>query len=270
MSESISGDDLRGSAAFDGAVQDGAGLGGAVLGGAVLDGAAPGRARLDGARRGMDYTPPVRTGAFGASARHTARVRFLKRAIVLGALLAVVSITIVVVFNPFRHLAGSVSLASVGVSGTRITMDLPKISGVQEGGGAYEVKAKSGIQDITTPSVMELLGVDARVGMADATTTRITSRHGVYNSRADTMDLDGDVEIANTSGYTLHLRSAVADFKAGRLTSHERLTVDIKGGPVSADDMAIANNGPVISFPGKVSSIFASGEADAPAQAATR
>ncbi len=263
MTDLTSGDDLRGSAALGRAVPAHATPAFAVSAGpaSARRGDAPVRARMDGARQGMDYTPPVRTGAFGASARHTARVKLFKRAIVLGSLLAVVSVAIVVVFNPFRHLAGSVSLASVGVSGTKITMDLPKISGVQQGGGAYEVKAKSGIQDITAPSIMELLGVDARVGMADATTTHITSQHGLYNSRADTMSLSGDVEIANTSGYTLHLQSAVADFKGGRLISHERLTVDIEGGSVSADDLAISNNGHIINFTGGVSSTFASSDA---------
>ena len=223
------------------------------------------RIRADGARLGMDYTPAVRTGAFTAADRHSARVRFLKRAIVLGSLLGVTAIALVAVFNPFRHLPGAISMSGVGVSGTKITMESPKISGVQQGGGPYQVKAKSGIQDITTPSLMELIGVDALVGMADATTTHVTSEHGLYNSRADTMALNGDVKIANTSGYTLNLQSALLDFRDGLLTSHERLRVDITGGEVSSDDIAISNNGHVIAFRGHIASRFDSDDPqDAP------
>lgn len=215
-----------------------------------------GRARADGARQGMDYTPPVRTAAFKAASRHTARVRLMKRAIVLGAVVAVSAIGMLAFFNPFRHLPGSMSIAGVGVQGTRITMDSPKIAGVQQGGGLYEIKAKAGIQDITKPSVIELVGVDAKVGMADRTTTRIRAQNGMYDSKADSMSLKGEVRIANTSGYVLNLQSALMDFKGGVFASHERLRIDLKGGEVSADDMTISNNGHVIAFRGNIASSF--------------
>ena len=204
----------------------------------------------------MDYTPPNRTAAIKAAGRHSARVRFLKRAIVLGSVLGVSMIGMVAFFNPFRHLPGSLSIAGVGVSGTKITMDSPKIAGVQQGGGLYEIKAKSGVQDITTPSVIELNGIDAKVGMADHSTTHILSKTGVYDSKADSMSLKGDVRIANSSGYVFNLQSALMDFKGGSFTSHERLRIDLKGGEVSADDMAISNNGHVIAFRGNIASSF--------------
>ncbi len=207
-------------------------------------------------RAGVDYTPPTRTGAFKAAGRHTARVRLLKRVIILGSICGVTILAIVAIFDPLRHLPRAVSLAGVGVSGTKITMDSPKISGVQQGGGPYEIKAKAGIQDILTPSVMDLVGVDANVGMADNTKTHILSTRGLYDSKADTMALSGDVKIANTSGYTLNMTKAVMDFKAGVFSSHERLRVDLKGGQVSADDMAISNNGHVIAFRGHIASTF--------------
>ena len=233
------------------------------------------RARADGARQRMNYTPPQRTGAFKASARHTLRVRLLKMMMIAGSALGVSAIAIVAVYNPFRHFPGSVSLSGVGVSGTKITMDLPKITGVQQGGGPYEIRAKAGIQDITQPSVMELQGVDASIGMADRTTTHVTSAAGTYDSHADTMSLRGDVKVANTSGYTLNLQTALVDFKAGAFTSHERLRVDLKGGEVMADDMTISNNGHKIAFLGNIASTFdppedvppqraASGSADMP------
>ncbi len=214
------------------------------------------RVRAAGARLGMDYTPPDRAAAIKAAGRHTARVLFLKRAIVVGAVLGVSMLGIAAFFNPFRHLPGSVSIAGVGVNGTKITMDSPKIAGVQQGGGPYEIKAKAGVQDITNPSITELVGIDARVGMADHSTTHILSKNGVYDAKADAMSLKGDVRISNTSGYVLNLQSALMDFKGGLFTSHERLRIDLEGGEVSADDMAISNNGHVIAFRGNIVSNF--------------
>ncbi|MCX8253748.1 hypothetical protein RHAL1_00992 [Beijerinckiaceae bacterium RH AL1] len=219
-------------------------------------------------RAGMDYTPPERTNAVKAAARHTARVRLLKRAIVLGAILGPSTIAIIAIFNPFRNLP-AITVSGVGVHGTKITMDNPKLSGVQQGGGPYQIVAKSGIQDITKPSVIELIGVDANVGMADKTSTHILSQHGLYDSKADTMVLSGDVKIANTSGYTFHMQSATMNFQAGLLVSHERLRVDLKGGVVNSDDLAISNNGHVIAFRGHIDSTFdAPDEAPAPAASA--
>jgi lipopolysaccharide export system protein LptC len=213
----------------------------------------------------MDYTPPPRLGAFRAAGRHTAQVRFLRRAILLVAVLGVSVIAIVAVFDPFRHLPKGVSIGGVGVKGTKVTMDSPKISGVQQGGGPYDIAAKTGIQDITTPSVIELLGVDAHVGMADATTTHVLSRHGVYDSKDDTMALDGDVTIANSSGYSFGLKSAMIDFKKGILASEERMRVDLKGGFVFSDAMTISNNGHAIAFRGHVASTFDPPEDDSDA-----
>ena len=210
----------------------------------------------------MDYAPPERTKAIRDAGRHTARVKFLRRVIILGSVFGVSIIAIVAAFDPFKHLPRAFSLAGVGVSGTKITMDEPKISGVQQGGGPYEIKAKAGIQDITKPSIIELVGVDAKVGMADLTTTHIISSNGLYDSKADSMALSGDVKIANTSGYTLSMRSAVMDFKSGVFASHERLRVDLKGGDVMADDMTISNNGHVIAFRGNVASNFDPPEED--------
>ncbi len=226
-----------------------------------------GRARADGARLGMDYTPPNRAAAIKAAGRHTARVVFLKRAIVVGAVLAVSMLGIAAFFNPFRHLPGSVSIAGVGLEGTKITMDSPKIAGVQQGGGPYEIKARAGVQDITKPSVIELVGIDAKVGMADRSTTHILSKNGVYDSKADSMSLKGDVRISNSSGYVLNLQSALMDFKGGMFTSHERLRIDLKGGEVSADDMAISNSGHVIAFRGHIASSFEPPETEESQQA---
>ena len=223
------------------------------------------RLRVDGARGQMDYTPPVRTKAIRRAGRHTARVKFLKRLIIAGVVLGGSTIAIAVAFDPFRHLPGSISLAGVGVSGTKITMESPKISGVQQGGGPYEIKAKAGIQDITKPSVMELVGVDAKVGMADLTTTHIRSDHGLYDGKADRMELGGNVRIANTSGYVLNMRSAAMDFRAGVFSSHERLSVDLRGGTVAADDMAISNSGHVIAFRGHIVSSFRPADDDSAA-----
>ncbi len=216
----------------------------------------------------MDHTPPPRQHAVREAGRHTARVRFLRRAMVLGSVLGVSVIAIVVLFDPFHHLPLNFSVGSVGVEGTVVTMEAPKISGLKPDGGAYAITARQGVQDITKPSVMELRDVDATVGMLDNTSSRITAESGVYDGKVDTMTLTGHARIKSTGGYDLMMRSAVMNFKTGIFSSRERLKVDVSGGTIAADQLDVTDNGHKVSFEGGVTSLFNAPEEAAATDAA--
>ena len=221
-----------------------------VLSGAPTD---KRRANLGG---GMDHTPPQRGGAVRDAGRHTARVRFLRRAMVVGSVFGVSVIAIVAAFDPFHHLPTGFSVSGVGVEGTIITMQAPKISGLRPDGNAYAITARQGRQDITKPQVMELVGVDATVGMSDRTSSRITSDSGVYDGKSDTMTLTGHARIKNTGGYDMLMKNAVMDFKNGVFSSRERSTVAVSGGTISSDQLDIVDNGHQVAFQGNVASTF--------------
>ncbi len=209
---------------------------------------------------GMDHTPPPRGDEVREAGRHTARVRFLRRAMITGSALGVSIIAIVALFDPFHHLPVGMSVASVGVDGTIVTMVAPKISGLRQDGGAYAITAREGRQDITKPNIMELRGVDANVGMSDRTSSRITADVGVYDGKVDTMTLTGHARVKNTGGYDLTMSSAEINFKTGVFSSHERLTVDVSGGSISADRLDITDNGHLMSFVGDINSTFDSAD----------
>lgn len=232
----------------------------------------PGQQRRAMLGEGMDHTPRQRHQAVRAAGRHTARVRFLRRAMVLGSVLGVSVIAIVVAFDPFHHLPLGFSVGSVGLEGTVVTMESPKISGLRPDGSAYAVTARQGVQDITKPSIMELRDVDATVGMGDSTSSRITADRGVYDSKVDLMTLTGHARIKNTSGYDLVMQSAVMNFKTGIFSSRERLKVDVSGGTIASDKLDVTDNGHKVSFEGGVTSTFnaADGAAAAPAPEAVR
>ncbi len=222
----------------------------------VTSGGSPGQQRRATLGEGMDHTPPPRHQAVRAAGRHTARVRFLRRTMLLGSILGVSVIAIVAVFDPFHHLPLGFSVGSVGVEGTIVTMESPKISGLQSGGGSYAITARQGVQDITKPNIMELRDVDATVGMEDATSSRITADHGLYDSKVDTMTLTGHTRIKNTGGYDLVMRSAVMNFKTGIFSSRERLKVDVSGGTIAADQLDVTDAGHKVTFEGGVTSLF--------------
>ena len=194
-------------------------------------------------------------GAFTAARRHSLRVRVLRWSIVLFCLLTAGAATVYAVFDPFRRIPPNITIGQVRLDGTRITVDTPKISGFQKDGRPYDIKAEAGRQDTTTPNLVELSGIDARVGMRDSSTIKVTAGHGSYDNLKDSLVLDGAPQIRNEVGYAIFMKSAQMDFKTGGLISHEPVTVLLKGGRIAADEMDIGADGK-ISFLGGVRSTF--------------
>lgn len=217
-------------------------------------------------RRRLDWLVSGRQADFHAADRHTARVRRLRRFIVVGSLLAIVCLTAIPIFDPFRRLPAALSVSSVGLNGTKVTMELPKMSGFRQDGRPYEVRARQGIQDIKTPSIFELVGVDADVGMADTSKARITSDAGVYNSADDKVSLTGNVRIKKNASYDMRMKSARMDLKAGELVTEEPVEVILDNGTIAADRMTMTDSGRVISFEGAVHSVMELDDKPAPAQ----
>jgi lipopolysaccharide export system protein LptC len=208
---------------------------------------------------GFDMTPAASRGGFKAAKRHSARVRVLRGVAIAGSLLAIALISAAALLNPLRRLPGDVSIGGVGVEGTKITVDSPKISGVQKDGSPYEIRARSGIQDITVPDIIELLGIDSKIGAADTSTTSVSAARGIYDSLHDKMTLEGDIRIKNSAGYDIRLKTARIDFKTGGLVSEEPVKVLLDGGTIAAQQLDVSDNGHKVSFGGEVSSMIDNG-----------
>lgn len=210
----------------------------------------------------LDFGQSPWRGAFKAAGRHSARVRFLRRATFGGSAIVITLILGVALFDPFRRLPANISIGQVTLDGTKITVDSPKITGVQKDGRPFEVKARSGLQDTTTPDVVELLDIDAKIGAADASTVQVTASHGLYDGVGDTMALQGDVRIWNDAGYDIRAKTAKMDFKTGVLGSDQPVNVILNAGTIAANRMDIRDNGGKVSFEGDVKSMIHAASAE--------
>jgi lipopolysaccharide export system protein LptC len=228
------------------------------------DVAAAGSGRVDdgpadsGAVR-FDVTPALWRGGFKAARRHSARVRLFRHAAIAGSLLAVTLISSVALLNPLRHRAGEISVGRTALDGTKIILDFPKISGVQTDGLPFQIKARSGTQDINVPGIIELLGIDSKIGTADASTTWVSAARGIYDSLHDKMTLAGDIRIKSSTGYDIWLRTARIDFTTGGLVSEEPVRVVLDGGTIAAKQLDVSDNGHKVSFGGEVTSMIDTG-----------
>ena len=218
---------------------------------------------LPGARQSLSGHD--RGAQFRAAERHTLRVRRLRKFIVAGCVLAALGLAGRALFDPFAKIPGNLSLARTTLNGTRVTMELPKLSGYRQDGRPYDVRAASGIQDIRKPNIIELNEIEAKFETTTHTQIRVGAPHGIYDSSKDFMQLRDDIRITSNSGYDIRMRNADVDFKAGNIVSREPVSVVMSGGTVTANSLVVNENGGHIVFEGDVRTVLQRSE-DAGAQ----
>jgi len=156
-------------------------------------------------------------------------------------------------FNPFRVLARlPIDPGKIVLSGTRITMESPRVAGYTKDARPYEVTAKAASQDITKPDIVDLQEIRAKVEMQDKVMVEMTAVSGVYESKLDRLTLDRDILLTSTSGYSGHLREAVIDVKKGSIVSQSPVELKMLNGTLNANRLEVDDRGDVIRFSGGV------------------
>lgn len=195
--------------------------------------------------------------AFQLASRHTRRVKWMRRGIVLGVATFVIGFVGYVFFDPFRvALPDNVSVSGAGLNGSRVTMQKPKMSGFRSDGRPYDFTADTAVQDLRKPNVLELNVLDAHVTMPDKSVAHIVADQGIYDASKDIMDLHGNIHLSGASGYDVRMSTAHVQFKGGDVSTPEPVTVLMSSGSVSADAMTMVENGKQITFVGHVHSVM--------------
>jgi lipopolysaccharide export system protein LptC len=193
--------------------------------------------------------------AFARAGRHTGRVRFLRRGILIFCSVTVGLGAIIMLFDPFSRLA-HLSIGGVGMHGTKITIDTPRLAGKRTNGLPYEVRAAQGIQDVMTPDIVELVQLAATAQMTASLWVNVTANQGVYNSAKDELQLTGLVRIRSDAGYDMKTQSVQMELKTGLMKATEAVKVELKAGSVDADQMRIMDSGQQVVFEGNVHSVM--------------
>lgn len=193
-----------------------------------------------------------RPDAFAAADRHSARVRWLRRALIAAGALAALGVAAIAWLDPFRALPEKVSLQQLGISGSRVTMELPKLAGFRRDGKPYSVTARTAVQDVKRANLIELTDLDANIGLNEHGAAHIVSAAGLYDSAKETMELRKDVLVKTESGYEVRLNSATINFPAGTMVSNEPVTALVRNSTIKSDSMRMSDGGKTLVFEGKV------------------
>jgi lipopolysaccharide export system protein LptC len=190
---------------------------------------------------------------FAIAARHSRTVRALRIAVPAAVILALAAIIAISIFNPFRMLPKlPIDTGNLVVSGTKITMESPHLSGYTPDQRPYELWAKTATQDLTDPDHLDLKTLRAKVLMEDKTTVTLDARNGLFDTKQQLLDLHKDIFLQSSSGYEARLTQAFVDMNKGTVTSDEHVDVKLPNGTLVSDRMRITGGGEVMRFEGNV------------------
>jgi lipopolysaccharide export system protein LptC len=191
---------------------------------------------------------------FAVAARHSRMVRVLRVAVPAAVILSMLAIVLTSIFNPFRMLLPKlpIEMGNLVVSGTKITMESPHMSGYTPDQRPYEVWAKTATQDITDPDRVDLKTLRAKVLMEDQTTVTLDANNGLFDSKQQLLDLHKDIFLQSSTGYEARLSQAFVDIGKGIVTSEEHVDVKLLNGTLTADRLRITGGGEVVRFEGNV------------------
>ncbi|MDN4987651.1 LPS export ABC transporter periplasmic protein LptC [Bradyrhizobium arachidis] len=189
---------------------------------------------------------------FASAARHSRLVRILRIAVpatVAASLAAIVAVS--TFLNPFK-IPIKLDSGNLVVTGTKITMETPHLSGYTPDQRPYELWAKTATQDITDADHVDLNDLRAKVLMEDQSTLFLDSRYGRFDNKQQQLSLAKDIFLRTSTGYEARLNSAFVDMNKGTVSSDERVDVKLTNGTLTADKLRITEGGDVVRFEGNV------------------
>ncbi len=191
--------------------------------------------------------------AFHGAARHSRNVRRLRILVPAAVILGVVVIALTTFLNPVRFLYKLPNdLGTLVISGTKITMESPRLAGFTKDQRGYEVTAKAAAQDMTKPEFVELKDLRAKLAMPDNNSAELITIGGMYNTKTEILTLGPNILLRSTNGYEARLADAVVEVRQGKITSDKPVEVKMTRGKLNANRLEVVNSGEVIRFEGGV------------------
>lgn len=134
-----------------------------------------------------------RTRAFRAAIRHSALVRFLRFALPVGAL----GVCALYALPGEIKIAvkGGEATAQVDLSREGLKMINPRLKGVHDKHGTYDVRAEYATQNVRNPELIALNKITADLLSKEGQKTTMTAPSGLYHSKKEELTFDNGVII---------------------------------------------------------------------------
>ena len=186
---------------------------------------------------------------FRAAMRHSRRVRFARLAIPILVLAAVLGVMLSAWFNPLRLITDlPIRLSDVVISGSKVKMEQPRLSGFTRDARPYDLSASSAAQDVRRPELIELTALRAKIQMHDRTQVELSAATGLFDTKSEVLTLEKDILVNSSSGYEGRLSKAVVNTRTGNIVSEQPVALKMLNGTINANAMQIEQSGEMIRF----------------------
>ena len=180
-------------------------------------------------------------------------MRLLRRAIPVAIVLILGATMLVTWIDPLRVLVKlPIDHGGLVISGTKITMQAPKLNGYTRDQRWYEITAKAAGQDITKPDLVELREIRAKIEAQDKSTIYLSARDGLFDRKAAILTLNKNILVRTSTGSEMHLEQARINTGTGEIISDKPVAVFTDQGTLNSDRLEIFNSGDVVNFIGSV------------------
>jgi lipopolysaccharide export system protein LptC len=201
--------------------------------------------------------PSVVSAVFRRARRHSRRVRLLRIAIPVLLAVGIGVVIFVVWFSPLRILAELPrGVGGLILSGSKMTMAMPKIAGYTHDRRRYELSANAAAQDPVRTDVVNLEAPRASLEMLDNSKLNIEAAAGIFDRKAGILTLRRDILLTSTSGYEMRLNEAVVDVRNGSVISEQPVEVKMLQATIQGNRLEVSKSGELIRFDGGVTMLL--------------
>jgi lipopolysaccharide export system protein LptC len=181
--------------------------------------------------------------------RHSRNVRVLRVAIPLTIALGIIATVVVMTWlDPLRALAKlPVDAAGLVVSGTKITMQQPRMAGFTKDSRPYVVTATAATQDLLNPDTLELQDIHAVMEMVDKSQFDLKAKSGLYDTKNEKLALQTNI-VVTSNRYIAFMSQAQVNVRAGHVVTERPVEVKMQQGTINGNRMELFNSGDLIRF----------------------
>lgn len=217
----------------------------------------------------LSMTEAERLRALRRAQRHSILVRVLRVTLPVCAVLVAGAYFYTSKIS-FNFNGGKASVERVEFASDQLKMINPKMEGFSEEAGKYLVQADQALQNVKTPSLINLTAISAKITNEDNSWSNMRAKAGVFETKKELLDLSGGIEITTNSGMSAALSSARVNMKKQLITSAKPVVVNMLNGEMRAQTMALETKKRNAHFAGNVQVHLKRPARQTPAPAQTR
>ncbi len=147
---------------------------------------------------------------------------------------------------------GQASIDSIEISDGGLKMVNPRINGVHEKHGAYDIRADNATQQIRNPDLITLNDISARLTSNANQSTILTAPMGIFHSKKEELTFTNGVVIGGDAGFSGKLNTATAFLQSSKLISADPVEFSFHESTIKAQRMTLYSSENRVVFEGGV------------------